>query len=289
MISQVGIKYRFGVLNRFSGEYEMGSSDLKSNVQLEVTKELRSIGYKNIAISDKHINANGDIKLVVKMKLDKDDSDNHCLTSDLGKLLNDEKTSDLVLQTEGKTFHVHKNILSARSNFFDNLLKEQMENIDRNDAKSSNIEMDIKAEVLNEILTYIYTDTTLKVDTMSKPLLAASDKYKLPGLKRQCEKHLCEMLNPNNVAAVLLLADQHQCRHLKKSALRFCKDNYAYIMKDDDWKMIEKEKPDLFTEAISEVLKMQECNGSHTECIKKSGKRFQFEKNSSVVDVNYEF
>ena len=53
-------------------------------------------------------------------------------------------------------------------------------------------------------------------------------------------------------------------------------------MKDSAWKTIEEEKPELFEEAVSEVVSKSSCS-SHTECLKKKGKRFEIEKNSSVI------
>ena len=66
----------------------------------------------------------------------------------------------------------------------------------------------------------------------------------LPGLKLQCEKHLGEIINPLNVAEILLLSDSYRCHDLKKTALSYCSENHSYIMKDSRWKIIEEENPD---------------------------------------------
>ena len=58
-------------------------------------------------------------------------------------------------------------------------------------------------------------------------------------------------------------------------------------MKDETWKTIEEEKPDLFEEAVSEVVAKSSCN-THTECLKKRGKRFEIEKNSSAIILDKE-
>ena len=82
---------------------------------------------------------------------------------------------------------------------------------------------DLKAETLQELLTYIYTDSSVNVDGMGTALLAAADQFQLPGLKTNCEKHFGESISPGNVASVLLLADQYKCGKLKKNALSYCK------------------------------------------------------------------
>ncbi len=311
--TNVDVKYKFGVLNRASGQFEMASPELKPNLMLETSSELRSVGYRNVAISDKHLSGSGgDICLVCRVKLVKDDADVHSLSSDLKAMLGDDSTADLVIQTdEGKTFNVHKNILSARSPVFANLLKQpttpkveekKTEPVENNDAKPSADEKvkdesdsmkktfakkeklelhNLKAETVNELLSYIYTDSSFNVDTMANSLLEAADSYQLPGLKTHCERQLDETLSPKNVASVLLLADRHKCQRLKKSALSYCRANHTYIMKDADWKVIERERPGLFEEAVAEVIAKDFCE-THTECLKRKGKRYEIEKNSSV-------
>ena len=70
----------------------------------------------------------------------------------------------------------------------------------------------MRPETLEELVDYIYTDSSACVDRMARTLLAASELYQLPGLKTHCEKHLGEMICPNNVANVLLLAEKYKCQ-----------------------------------------------------------------------------
>ena len=82
---------------------------------------------------------------------------------------------------------------------------------------------DLRSDTLEELLTYIYTDCSVNVDLMANSLLAAADQYQLPGLKTNCEKHFGEIISPNNVASVLMMAENYKCQNLKKSALSYCK------------------------------------------------------------------
>jgi hypothetical protein len=100
--------------------------------------------------------------------------------------------------------------------------------------------------------------------------------FQLPGLKLQCEKHLGEIINPQNVAEILLLSDSYRCQDLKKTALSYCNENHSYIMKDSRWKIIEEENPDLFEEAISQIAP-ETCN-KHTDCIRNGSNRYETEK-----------
>ncbi len=277
----VGVRFRFGVFNRASGTFEMCTADVRPDLHLENTNELRSVGYRNMAISDKHVNALGDVKLTVRLRLLRDDADLHSLASDMKQLLGDETTADVVLEAGNKHFLAHKCMLSTRSKILAELLKEAKKKDDS--GKLHLFLPDIRPEILRDVLTYIYTGSSAD-SAADDALLVAADRFGLSGLKNSCERRLGEVLSPSNVASALLLAERHQCSGLKKSALSYCKDNHTYIMKDDDWKTIEEERPELFEEAVSEVVAKSSC-ASHTECLKKKGKRYEIEKNSSLPQV----
>lgn len=388
----VTIKYKFGIFNRVTEEAEMGAPD-RVSLSLETAEKLQSVGYKNIAMNEKHVTPAGDIQLLVRLSIIRQEEVIHSLSSDLGNLINDEKSSDLILEAGERKFMVHRNILSARSPVFASLLAQLENNMDRKTTdKLENIQEDqlkeddpgeeptsqtagpcarreeeeeetpfqptadtshrtqptapspeepageptkpsgagtepsepssnppvepekekekranegtegdneteakqtkgdrernVKRLVINdlpgdtveELLRYIYTDSSNNVELFSQTLLAASDRYKLPGLKLHCEKHLGEIINPLNVADILLLSENYSCRDLKRVALAYCGENHSYIMKDTKWKTIEKERPDLFEEAIAHVAP-DTCH-SHAECLKKGGNRYEAEKNS---------
>merc|ERR1719244_2025224 len=57
----------------------------------------------------------------------------HSLSSDLGSLINDEKSSDLILEAGERKFKVHRNILAARSPVFANLLAQLEDEISEKD------------------------------------------------------------------------------------------------------------------------------------------------------------
>lgn len=350
----VAVKYKFGIYNRCNEEFEMGSPE-RVHLKLEEREKLQSIGYKNIAMSDKHINASGDVILIVRLSIIKKEEPCHSLSSDLGSLINDEASSDLILEAGERKFRVHRNILAARSPVFasllaqleeelkakeegrrdgvveardgtvtgdHNIIEEESEEavtceevehektergetplessidcvevekdilevkVDEEKRESGGEETekpmkklvinDLSSDTVEELLRYIYTDSSNNVDLFSQTLLAASDIYQLPGLKLQCEKHLGEIINPQNVAEILLLSDSYRCQDLKKTALSYCNENHSYIMKDSRWKIIEEENPDLFEEAISQIA--PETCSKHTDCIRNGSSRYETEK-----------
>ena len=102
-------------------------------MKLEQQEKLQSIGYKNIALSDKHVNAAGDVMLLVRLSIIKKEEPCHSLSSDLGSLINDEASSDLILEAGERRFRVHRNILAARSPVFATLLTQLEQEIKANE------------------------------------------------------------------------------------------------------------------------------------------------------------
>lgn len=95
-------------------------------------------------------------------------------------------------------------------------------------------------------------------DTYSSKLLPLSKTYQLVGLTALCERTLCESLTPNNVANILLMADQCGCENLRKAALHYCEDSEEikgsiYIGKTLAWRVMEMVNPDLFQEACENM------------------------------------
>ena len=97
---------------------------LQAMVMMQEMDKLQSVGYKNIAINDQHINSCGDVILSVQMTITLENKELHSLSSDLGSLINDEASSDLILAAGDREFRVHRNILAARSPVFAKILSK---------------------------------------------------------------------------------------------------------------------------------------------------------------------
>lgn len=70
------------------------------------------------------------------------------------------------------------------------------------------------------------------------------------GLKSICERNLLEVISPDNVASLLLMADEYECELLKKSALAYCELNTTIVNKTClAWRVMEMANPELFMEA----------------------------------------
>jgi len=100
--------------------------------------------------------------------------------------------TDCEINCEGRKFHVHSFMLAGRSPTFDNYFRHQMQEM----ITKTILLTDISAEVLEELLVYLYTDTSPRLDELATELLEAADKYELEHLKALCEDSLQRTLSP---------------------------------------------------------------------------------------------
>ena len=90
---------------------------------------------------------------------------------------------------------------------------------------------------------------------MAEQLLAASNKYVIPGLKAICEDWLTAKLSLDNFPNLLILADAHNAERLKAECETFHKNyfNLSDIDGSTNWKEMAKSHPHLFAESFGFV------------------------------------
>ena len=120
---------------------------------------------------------------------------------------------------------------------------------------------DFKAEVVSEMLNYIYTGTVSSNDLseIAVKLLAAADKYQLDLLKNICEERLCSKLDVTNCVELLVvgdnLGDMYQTFKLRKMALILAAENMNSIIDTDVFKDLFQRKPVLAWEVTKASYK----------------------------------
>ncbi|KAF7067602.1 hypothetical protein CFC21_073470 [Triticum aestivum] len=140
-----------------------------------------------------------------------------------GDLLSSKAGVDVEFVVGGETFSAHRLVLAARSPVF----RAELFGLMKEGATTGAIRIhDIKAEVFNALLTFIYTDALPAMDqqeesAMAQHLLVAADRYALERLKLICEDKLCNCIDTSSVATILALAEQHHCHELKVACLVF--------------------------------------------------------------------
>ena len=142
----------------------------------------------------------------------------------------DGQFTDCVIICQGREFKCHKVVLAGRSPVFNAMFTHDME-----ESRSGRIEIkDLDVDTMDSMLSYIYSGKIGHMDGKEGMLLAAGEKYNLPGLKALCENVLSRDMNIDNVLDMLLVADLHKAANLKALALKFIVENAQEIVSQDD-------------------------------------------------------
>ena len=123
---------------------------------------------------------------------------------DMTKLLEDPETADFILKTGGKSFHVHKAVLGARSSVFRTMFLSRM----KEGVEGEAIITDVNEETLQEVLHYIYTGNLSGKDYGIYSLCYAAHKYHLDTLMDQiCGEIKKAELKAEEVAEVFISSE----------------------------------------------------------------------------------
>ena len=177
------------------------------------------------------------------------------IREDLGRFCQGDLFADVTITCGGKEFRAHKLILASQSPVF-----KKMFEIDMKERRSGVIEVpDITPAVMSDLLAYLYTGTAPHVDTLARELLNAANKYELPRLLSMCETTLVSKITADSVLEVLILAELHQAKTLRKACLGFIKCNFAIICELDSWKELKASA----THQILVIRVLEYCQSSH--------------------------
>ncbi|TVU42615.1 hypothetical protein EJB05_09034, partial [Eragrostis curvula] len=155
------------------------------------------------------------------------------LPEHLGSLLKEGMGTDVTFDIQGKSFPAHRMLLAARSLVFKAELLGPMK-----EGRADRIAIhEIQPEVFEALLHFVYTDSLPSMDdgkgggiNLVGDLLVAADRYAMDRLKLVCERTLSRSLTVDNVSAVLVLANRHNCTALKDACVEFV--NSDRIMDD---------------------------------------------------------
>ncbi|CAL5007368.1 unnamed protein product [Urochloa decumbens] len=125
---------------------------------------------------------------------------------------------DVTFSVWGELFQAHKAILSMVSPVF----KAELSSSEA--AATAVIEVNgMRPDVFEALLCYMYTSTlpAATTDEAMCDLLAAADRYDVEGLKVVCERKLSKMVDVDNVADMLALADDVRSRMIEDACIQF--------------------------------------------------------------------
>lgn len=130
----------------------------------------------------------------------------------------------------GKKLRAHKFILASQSPVFLKMLRSNMKEKEDNEVNIT----DIDADVLKEMLRYIYTGTIENIEKISEELSMVAEKYQLDDLKDFLENYFFEKISVNNAVEILSLCMRYNMTDLKDYVCRFVKANAKTILDNQE-------------------------------------------------------
>ncbi|XP_073841522.1 speckle-type POZ protein-like [Musca autumnalis] len=112
---------------------------------------------------------------------------------------------------------------------------------------------DIEADVLGEMLNYIYTGKEVP-EKMIPDLFMAAKKYALVGLQSMCETILTQSIYIDSVADIFLLAERVSHERLRKKALSYLIKNIREVVETESWKRVQRIDEKLCLEVLNKSI-----------------------------------
>ena len=108
------------------------------------------------------------------------------------------------------------------------------------------------ANTMKKILFFMYHES-MDESKIDSELLQAADKYLMTGLVTICVKYLKSNLTLENALDVMIIAYQINQNSLLEAAFEYAQKNKGK-MKNDKWKEMSRNHPDLMTKCFNQVL-----------------------------------
>uniref|UniRef100_A0A0K0EYM8 Speckle-type POZ protein (inferred by orthology to a human protein) n=1 Tax=Strongyloides venezuelensis TaxID=75913 RepID=A0A0K0EYM8_STRVS len=153
---------------------------------------------------------------------------------DMSRMLNSSRYCDCMIIVGNQKIKVHKCILDARSEVFHSMLKYKLTGFQEDIIEMS----EFRLEVVKEMVNYIYTGKSPRIDEMAIEMVEIAEKYKLEGLKLIATESLLNSLNVVNVCEYLEKSDIYSAEILKEFAIRYIYLNGKEVVKSENWSRI---------------------------------------------------
>lgn len=149
--------------------------------------------------------------------------------------------SDVTLCFDDCEFEAHKTVLETRCPVLASVVERST--FDKNQRRVR-IGADDPA-VFSEVLRFIYSGQTNRVERMPVKLLVAGRKYGLDHLVEACEEFLCSSLSVDTAVRMLKFADKRRAHRLKAAAVDFIVAHASEVTRTSEWKTLASELPHL--------------------------------------------
>jgi len=152
------------------------------------------------------------------------------LSADFKSLFLSSEAADVIFEVGQDTVPAHQLILSTRLPYFKQLFASGMQ-----EAISKRIQIvDVDAPAFKKFLQFIYSgDFPEDLDAIPEIYLPIADRYDSEVLKNACATALKKKISVENVVSILILADLHQCRELKRKSIRRLAEWKSSVAEED--------------------------------------------------------
>uniref|UniRef100_A0A5S6QEG8 BTB domain-containing protein n=1 Tax=Trichuris muris TaxID=70415 RepID=A0A5S6QEG8_TRIMR len=169
--------------------------------------------------------------------------------NDMDALYEKGTYTDFSICVGGTIIRTHRCILAARSKVFAAMLVHGTE-----ESRKRTLEIsDFEPDVIQELIHFIYTGYSNRIDELGADLLTAADKYNLEDLKLHCEKALVRAINTQNACALLALADSHMASSLYRACVEYIRQNINDVTDSPGWQTLVRDYPNLITELFRQL------------------------------------
>jgi len=177
------------------------------------------------------------------------------ISQDLKKVCTSDDFSDVHIKcgdTGETVFYCHCVILANRSTYFRTMLQS-----DFTESRIKIIEMkEIDVDTLRAILKFIYGGDIYELHENAVNLLEASQMLQLEDLKNVSETYLLTVhMTLENAIDMLVIAEAHDARELKKGAMEIIVKNSSAIIEQEGWKEKLTDSPALLMEVFEALAK----------------------------------
>lgn len=166
------------------------------------------------------------------------------------KLFETGQFADIVIHIDDgtKTFRAHRCILALASEYFKNLFEQG--------PKEEYFLNDVKPEIFEVILRYIYTEDLSKCETRIQDILVAADKYSINPLVERCEIELCKEVTLDNYKELLELSQRYGFPELRKAIIQFLKKTFKTLIGYKIWNELNYHDAENVLDSLEAILRI---------------------------------
>lgn len=174
------------------------------------------------------------------------------IANGLCQLFDKQIQCDVEFELKDGTTGAHVAILSAGSPVFSAMFQSGMEEAQKRKVTIPDIEM----KVFSQLLTYLYTGSSPKLEdeNITQLLFEAADKYDVETLKHECVDVLLTRLTVDNAVDSLIWSHLHSIPELFEATMKFVASHGHQLCFRPEWTDLMKSYPDLCLAATQRIV-----------------------------------